>query len=78
MLPLSLGSRELTSFQALKTEGIDHMILSGGGSDKDRKTKIEAFQTGDCRVLVLSPVGAAGLNLHAGKALIIVVCLFLD
>ena len=60
--------------QALEFEGIDAVFVTGKSVTKKRTEAINQFMTDeDCRVMILSSVGNAGLNLHAAKFLIFMV-----
>ncbi|KAG9318996.1 P-loop containing nucleoside triphosphate hydrolase protein [Chiua virens] len=59
-------------FQILKMYGIDAVAVNGTQSAEQRDQTIVAFQTdANCRVLLLSNVGAVGLNLTAATVVIL-------
>lgn len=67
--------------QVLKLHGINVLEYNGGMTQQQRGKVLEAFRaSGGTRVLLLSNVGATGLNLDVANILVIIVsvkCFFL-
>ena len=65
----------MKTLQLLKLHGFNPLLVTGRESPKDRTKALLDFKDPNLnnRLLVLSPVGSAGLNLHEAKHLIILV-----
>lgn len=60
--------------QACRFEGLEAVCVTGRTASAKRTEAIKQFMTDDnCRLMILSSVGNAGLNLHAAKFMIFMV-----
>lgn len=76
--PLSIFVSFIEGNQVLKLHQIDVLEYNGGMTQQQRGKVLETFRSGGGgRVLLLSNVGATGLNLDIASILVIIVSLFI-
>lgn len=74
-----MGGLNVDTAKGLKLEGLDPLVLTGATSVKKRAEALKEFKDPNLnrRVLILSSIGGAGLNLHEARFMIFGVCVCL-